>query len=129
MMRELYIKAAISAGANFFLNLLLIPAYKQDGAAIGTFVAELLSTVVSVYLFRNVIRIHFLTYRNALYLSSALLMGVVLMGFKMINLPNVVNVFFLPVIGMIVYGGILICSKDEFSKELFVKLKTLIKIR
>lgn len=129
MMRELYIKAAISAGVNFFLNLLLIPAYKQDGAAIGTFVAELLSTVVSVYLFRNVIRIHFLTYRNILYLSSALLMGVVLISFKMMSLPNIINVFLLPVIGMIVYSSILFYSKDEFSKELFVKFKAIINVK
>ncbi|MCS4569976.1 hypothetical protein FZ989_00560 [Clostridium perfringens] len=56
--KKLLISVLIGSIINFTLNLILIPIYKENGAAFATVVAEFIIMVVQVYFSKKQIRVY-----------------------------------------------------------------------
>lgn len=106
---------ATAAGAliNFIINLWLIPKYSQDGAAIATFIAELLVTVVMCVIGR---RLLWVSWKKDywVYLFGTFAMGLIVYLIKQIEINFTVDFIISIIAGLIVYFLVLLLVKDPF---------------
>lgn len=106
---------ATAAGAvvNFIMNLWLIPKYSQEGAAIATFIAELLVTVVMCVIGR---RLLWVSWKKDywVYLFGTFAMGLIVYLIKQIEINFTVDFIICIIAGIIVYILFLIFAKDPF---------------
>lgn len=102
---------------NFLLNLFLIPLYSYVGAAVATFVAELVVLVIQMWGGRRYIPFSFFERCYLHYVIAALVMA----GFVFPITIWISNVgWLLPIsvlVGGIVYGGVLFMMKDALFME------------
>lgn len=108
----------IGATINFTLNVLLIPLFSQDGAAIASVAAECSVTITQIILAKKYIKFYLFSKQFFLYLGASIIMGsccylVLLLGFK-----DIINLIFTPILGMFIYIFILSVFKDKFIIEL-----------
>lgn len=113
--RMLTISYTISAVLNVVINALLIPKYGFVGAAIGTIAAEVAALIAQFYVMNQDLKIM----KN--YLFSSLKYGVysVIMCVLIIILgknmeASIVTTFIQIIVGMAVYGALLIITRDKF---------------
>lgn len=113
--KERIVIFATAAGAvvNFIMNLWLVPKYSQDGAAIATFVAELLVTGLMCLVGR---RLLWVSWQKSYwtYIIATLIMGMVIYIIKLLNFNFVIDFITCLGVGSIVYFIILIITKDPF---------------
>ena len=113
--KERIVIFATAAGAvvNFIMNLWLIPKYSQDGAAIATFIAELLVTVVMCVIGR---RLLWVSWKKDywVYLFGTFAMGLIVYLIKQIEINFTVDFIICIIAGIIVYILFLIFAKDPF---------------
>lgn len=106
---------ATAAGAliNFIINLWLIPKYSQDGAAIATFIAELLVTAVMCVIGR---RLLWVSWKKDywVYLFGTFAMGLIVYLIKQIEINFTVDFIISIIAGIIVYFLFLLFAKDPF---------------
>lgn len=121
------ISTCVGAISNFICNTFLIPRLAENGAAIGTIVAE--TTVALVCLF-NAIRV--LDMRNVFnkyweYWAAALPILLVTFFIKKIGFNYILEIGMIICISCIVYIGILYLFKNEYLvsalEKIFIKLK------
>lgn len=106
---------ATAAGAliNFIINLWLIPKYSQDGAAIATFIAELLVTVVMCVIGRRLLWVSWKKH-YWVYLFGTFTMGLIVYLIKQIEINFTVDFIISIIAGVIVYFLFLLLAKDPF---------------
>lgn len=126
--KERIVIFATAAGAviNFIMNLWLIPKYSQDGAAIATFVAELLVTAIMCLIGRRLLWVNWQkSYWT--YIIATLIMGAVIYIIKLLNFNFVIDFMTCIGAGSTAYFIILIITKDPFyliaKNMIFSKLK------
>lgn len=104
----------IAAVINFIFNYLFIPKYAQNGAAIGTVIAELTGVICMLIFARNKLKeIKFYNVKNLKYVVAAIIMGVVIFYIKNLD----IEIFYKLILGIII-GGIsyfisLVVMKEE----------------
>lgn len=104
----------IAAVINFIFNYLFIPKYAQNGAAIGTIIAELTGVMCMLIFARKRLKeIEFYNVKNLKYVIAAIIMGVIIFYIK--NLE--IEIFYKLILGILI-GGIsyfisLIVMKEE----------------
>lgn len=112
------ISTAVGALANFTLNLLLIPRYAQNGAAIATSVAEISVALTQLLIARKYIPIHLFSKRIGYYFFASVMM------FICCNLAitrvssDIVSVIIIPAIGALLYGILMLAAKDGLCLEI-----------
>lgn len=113
----------IAAVINFIFNYIMIPKYYQNGAAIGTIIAEL-SNMIMLYFTRGYLKdIEFYSLKNLKYFISAGIMGVVILVIKSFDLSNLITLLISISLGSIVYFIVLFLLKEDIVTLGFNLLK------
>ena len=121
--KEKYYTIAVTCAAfiNFICNYILIPKFHENGAVIGTIMAELSGLIIMTILGRKlIIDSNVLDWRLIGYFISSIIMYICI---TLINKYISNNIIFIIVSGIIVYSLVLIC----WTKLSGVKLKSLLK--
>lgn len=108
------ISVIFGAIINFFLNLILIPRFKEFGAGISTLVAEICVTIIQIILIKKSINIGKLLLSSWQYIVAS-----IVMSFFVIIILNFIDDYLLQtilsiVIGSIVYVAFLLIIKNKF---------------
>lgn len=104
----------IAAIINFIFNYIMIPRYYQNGAAIGTIIAELTGVIIMLYFTRNYLKdIEFYSLKNLKYFISAGIMGIFILIIKTLNLSNLLTMLVAISLGSIIYFLILFLLKED----------------
>ena len=102
---------------NFVLNCLLIPLYSYTGAAVSTFIAELVVLTIQIIWGRKYIPFPIFEKKYLNYLLASLLMSVVVL-LLVLSITNIWIVLSAAVIvGCIIYAGTLWIMKDSLLQE------------
>lgn len=119
---KLLISSIAGAIINVFLNTLLIPYYKENGAAIASVIAELSVTLITLYYaFKRVNFIRDL--RNIWhYVLATLIMIIVLYPIGVL-IDGVIRCVVFCLVGIIVYIFILFILKDKLLDEFYINIK------
>lgn len=117
--RIMTISYSFSAVLNLIINALLIPGYGFVGAAIGTIAAEYSVFVIQYYVMHKQVpviseMIHCLKY--ALYSG---VMFIVVWMFGKYSSPSVMTTLIQMCIGVVIYVGFLLITKDNFFFMIF----------
>lgn len=111
------ISTCVGAASNFICNLLLIPSLSQDGAAIATVVAEMSVMITQIFIGRKYIPFKIIDSTNLKYLLFSIIMYFVCtMSTRQIE-SELLNIIFIPVIGILVYMTLLLMAKDKMIND------------
>ena len=102
----------------FLLNIILIPRYAQDGAAIATLCAEVCVTCFQIILARKYIPFKFVDKILVNSLWGTLLMMMICSLFLQFRAADVINLVAIPLIGMLVYFTIMILTRNVIVVDL-----------
>ena len=117
---ERYYTYAVTLAAiiNFIFNYIFIPKYAQNGAAVGTVIAELTGVLMMVYFARKKLKeINFYNMENLKYFIAALIMGIIIFFLKKLDLSNLEKLIVSITLGGITYLTILLLLKEYFILE------------
>lgn len=114
----------IAAVINFIFNYIMIPKYYQNGAAIGTIIAELTGVMLMLYFTRNYLKeIEFYNLKNLKYFISSIVMGIVILFIKSLNLGAFFTLLISISLGSIIYFMILFFLKEDIVIQGFNIIK------
>lgn len=119
--------ALVSALTNLILNFIFIPILAQDGAAIGTFFAELGGMITYIVLCKRYIRIRFFNRDIMQLLTASLIMGITISLIYLLNLPHIYNLLLISTSGITIYLGILYWLRNPQIIETLTLLTSRIK--
>lgn len=111
----------IGAVTNFVLNLIFIPSYHENGAAIATVIAESIVLVIQFILGRKYLKIKLFDINKIKYITSAIIMGVLIFFIKDVFSNSIVSIIFSLIMGMGIYGMLLIMMKDKIVTQIIKK--------
>lgn len=117
------ISTCVGAAVNFTLNCILIPLWSQDGAAVATVAAEISVTVTQVVIARKLIPFSLFDRKGLIYIVSSLIMFIACNTIMKIGLTDYQNIIIVPAVGVLVYGTLMIVSKDDLSLEMLNVIK------
>lgn len=105
---------SVAAIINFIFNYIFIPKYYQNGAAVGTVIAEFVGLIIMAYLAKPQLKeLEFYSKKNLKYFYSAIVMGIVIYMIKQLNLNYITTILLSLIFGGGIYIGILILFKEE----------------
>lgn len=119
----------LCTGINIVGNLLLIPKWQCYGAALSTVVSEAVKCTIFFIRGREYIDYSRFGKTLAKYAAAAIVMGVIVKAAEHFFLPtsSMLHTLLTVAIGGCVYGGILLCIKDEFIGFALSAVRTLAK--
>ena len=104
----------VAAVINFTFNYIMIPKYYQNGAAVGTIIAELTGVLMMLYFTRSYLKdIEFYNLKNLKYLVSASVMGIIILFIKSLRLGNLITLLISIPLGSIIYFIVLFLLKED----------------
>lgn len=113
---------SIAAFVNAIVNFLLIPHLAQNGAVIGTLVAELLGLLLQIiFASKHIKKTDLISVNTLKYIIAAILMFVTLIflpSFENVIVHFIISVF----IAFIIYGGTLLVLREKLIKEVWRKI-------
>ncbi len=105
---------------NFLFNLLFIPIWGIDGAALSTVCNQIILTLYLIYFLRK--ELHFRVLHQVEKLVGAtIIMGLALLGFRALGVSLYINVF----VGLGVYTASLLLFKEQSALMILNKLRGL----
>ena len=107
---------------NFAVNILLIPKYGAYGAVIGSLIAECSVTSIQLYLIRRKVHLGFRNRSYLIYACGALIMFACVSGAGLYLPKNVLGTLVQVLIGVIVYAGIILVSREELAMKVISKV-------
>lgn len=120
----------IAAIVNFIFNYIMIPKYLQNGAAIGTVIAESIGVIMMLYFSRSILReIDFFSIKRLKYFIAAIIMGIPVYIITLQNFGNILTIIYSITVGIIVYFFTLFIMKEEYTQEGIKLLKKKFKKR
>lgn len=129
---EKYYTYSVTTAAviNFIFNYIMIPKYYQNGAAIGTIIAELTGVILMLYFTRNYLKeIEFYNLKNLKYFISSIIMGLIILFIKSLKLGNILTIIISIFLGSIIYFIILFLLKEDIVMQGLKLLKNKIRKR
>ena len=117
------ISTCIGATVNLTLNLILIPLLAQNGAAVATVIAELSVAIAQLLMVRKLIPFSLINKDTFKYFVSSLLMALICYGIMSLLDNDVIRIIVVSFVGMLVYGTIMLLSKDELTMSIWEQLK------
>ena len=113
----------VGAIIDFSLNLLLIPLYNQNGAAIGTVCTEFVVVFIQILLGRKFLKFKLINWNRIKYIIFSLIMG---LGVYFVN--KISMSFFLSLIlsvfsGIIIYAFLMFISRDPLIIDEIERMK------
>lgn len=118
------ITASVGAVSNFILNLIFIPKYFHNGAALATLIAEFLVLVSMLIIAKRYINMPVLTKNNLHYFTGSIIMGLSIWLMLLFDWNDWAKLVFIPSIGALFYFGFLFIVSDSLCMELLDKAKT-----
>ena len=119
------LSVTVGAISNIIMNLILIPRFYAVGAAIASVLAETIITAVQIYIVHRIkgpFSIKKLISPGIKYLVFSIVMFVPVFSLGEIMKSNVINTFLLCLAGLLIYGTLLIISKDSMVISLLRKV-------
>ena len=113
---EKYYTYSVTSAAviNFIFNYIMIPKYHQNGAALGTIIAEVTGVIMMLYFTKSYLKeIEFYSLKNLKYFLSAGIMGIFILIIKLLNLSNLVVVLISVVFGSFIYFVVLFLLRED----------------
>jgi putative LPS biosynthesis related flippase len=108
----------IAAIVNFIFNYLMIPKYLQNGAALGTVIAETVGPLITLYFSRKYLkRIDFFSKKRLKYFVATFIMSIFIVYVKKFEFSPVETIIYSFILGGIVYIGVLLLLKEEICVE------------
>lgn len=117
------LSTGIGALVNMSLNLLLIPEFAENGAAIATVMAELSVTITQIIIVKKLMKFSLFNKTIAVYFISSLLMGSLCYCMIPLLNGNVLKVVIIPLIGAITYALLMVLFRDELTMSLWAQAK------
>lgn len=117
------LSTCIGATVNLTLNLILIPLMAQNGAAVATVIAELSVAIAQLLMVRKLIPFSLINKDTFKYFVSSLLMVLICYGVMSLLNNDVIRIILVSFVGMLVYGTIMILSKDKFTLSIWDQIK------
>lgn len=117
----------IGAFINVVLNLLLMPIYFQDGAAIATIVAESSVVIVQIIIASKFIPFKILTMPVLKYFLSSFIMALLCVVLNLYISSDILKLIIAPTSGALVYFSILLLFKEEMAIEISKSLRGFLK--
>lgn len=116
--KKLLYSTLLGAFTNFLLNLILIPKFKHNGAAIATLCAEFTVTACQMWMVTKYIRIQWLDKRNLVYFLCSLCVGVAVYFMKYPIHNQVLYMVASILIGGLLYISLLVVFRDPLMTEI-----------
>ena len=108
----------IAAMVNFIFNYLMIPKYLQNGAAIGTVIAETIGPLIMLFFARRYLKkIKFFSNKRLKYFIAAIMMSLVIIFIKKFEISPMKSIIFSFIFGGMMYIGVLLLLKEEICIE------------
>lgn len=117
---EIYYTYSVTVAAiiNFIFNYIFIPKYAQNGAAVGTVIAELTGMLIMLYFAKKKLKeINFYNKENLKYFIATLIMGIIIFLLKRVDLSNLEKLIVSITLGGITYLLVLLLLKEYFMLE------------
>lgn len=111
------ISTLVGAIINFSLNLLLIPKFAQNGAAIATIAAEICVTLTQIIIARNFIPFKIIDKHVFSCMIATIFMSVLCLWYMTLGFSDVINLATVPIIGAFFYGLMMIFTRNQFAIE------------
>jgi len=121
------ISVVIGAAVNVVLNLVLIPIFKSNGAALSTVIAEFVILFVQIIYLKNVFDFKKILKENIKYLFVSAFMCIVVFYLGTFLQPVIISTCIQIIAGIIVYLIILMAIKDKILDEIIEMLKKVLK--
>ncbi|KDE62036.1 flippase [Fusobacterium necrophorum] len=107
------LSVTIAAITNFVFNYIMIPKLKQNGAALGTVLAEIIGVLIMLYFTKEYLKeISFYKKENLKYFFAAIFMGCFICGIRFLNLGIFTRLLLSIIVGFITYFGSLFMMKE-----------------
>lgn len=123
------VSVIIAAIINLIMNIFLIKLYGALGAVISLIAAEFIGIIIQLILVRKELPVKKMLLGVNKYLVVSMIMGAIVILIGKIN----INPFLLNIIqgisGILIYAVIMFIIKDEVQKEIFMKLRLVIRGR
>ena len=108
----------IASLINFVFNYLMIPKYLQNGAAIGTVVAETVGPLIMLFFAREHIKkISFFSRKRLKYFVATFIMSLIIIYVKKMEFSSAETIICSFILGGIAYIGVLLLLKEEICVE------------
>lgn len=108
------IAVTIAAICNFIFNYIMIPKFYQNGAAMGTILAESTGVLIMLYYGKNKLKeIEFYNKSNLKYFLASLIMGIAIFIIKSLQIGSIKTILLSLVLGGLVYLIVLIILKEK----------------
>lgn len=117
----------IGAVINFILNIFLIKILNSVGAAISSIIAEIVITIIYIYISRDIIYIKDILKTSYKYAISSIVMFIVIELLKKQIQISIQSLSILIIVGVAIYGIMLLILKDKFLYDIINELKERIK--
>lgn len=114
----------ISCIFNIILNLIFIPLYSQEAAAVTTIISEIITIVLSMYFTRNIINYKCWYKESWKYFFAGFVMIPFVAGIDKIISSNLLSIAFCAVIGVAIYFIVLVLLKDSLVIEELLIIKS-----
>ena len=118
----------LTSGVNFICNLLLIPIWKQNGAAIASILSELVVNAILFYYVRQQVKIRV---KWSIFLKTLLataMMSIVIMVSKLCPIPGaILSLAWSTFIGIMTYFLVSVVARNEAVITIFQKIREIIK--
>lgn len=101
-------------------NFALIPKFGYIGASISLLMAEICGTIYGVYYAKNKIieiKFNYITKSLLKYIFSSIIMGLIIVFFRILGFGYIINIVFGILVGSIVYFSILYIINDDVCRE------------
>lgn len=117
----------IGAVINIILNVLLIPNYRHYGTAMAYMLTEMIITLSMFLIGRKYYPIRFIKRQHLNYVFATLIMSAVLYYIDTKEYDNILTFLLMVVVGIFVYGIILLILRDPIAKTVGETIKHRIK--
>lgn len=107
-----------AAVVNFIFNYITIPKYLQNGAALGTVIAESIGVIMMLFFSSKLLKeIEFFAIKRLKYFIASCVMGIFVYIVTLQNMNNIVIILVSIVIGAVSYFSLLLALREEYTKE------------
>lgn len=114
-----YAYSVITAAiVNFIFNYIAIPKYLQNGAALGTVIAESIGIIMILFFSKKLLKeIKFFCFERLKYFIASFIMAIFVYLITLQNMNNIIILLLSTVIGTISYFFILFILKEKLLKQ------------
>ncbi|WP_410514285.1 flippase [Paenibacillus sp. BR2-3] len=116
------ISTIVGAMVNFSLNIILIPKFHQNGAALGSLIAEVSVTLIQLFFAFSYIRSN-INFKNIfIYLIGGILITITCVGIGTFNFGLIINTLLSVFSSVIIYFGYLYLLKNDLLFDFISKM-------